>query len=353
MVTKVVDKPKFEDSIWASDGLMESPSRQKIALGHVVERPPFETVNFIENRQDKGLVYLFQQGISEWESGLTYPKDAYVKRLGNVYRSLYENVKTPPEVSPTQWQLAFFSYIEGSEVKNDMEKAKTEDGFLSLYVRKSAPEMVGRCFGQGFVAKQGLPENEGSNLGYSFSDKGKDGFYHSGNAPVAVRNGKVIGEFSEPDNVDESTKKYVTMEMLQRALNARQDYAIGDIYITTASIHPFTRFGYGSWEKFGQGRTLVGHSDDGTMPNWTRSPLSEVGEYTHVLSREELPNVQIELEGTSSHEWIGMRNGRAMDNIPNKYGTDTSKYFTKPLGDGVAHQNVQPSIVTYFWRRVS
>ena len=68
-------------------------------------------------------------------------------------------------------------------------------------------------------------------------------------------------------------------------------YPVGSIYLSTTDTNPGTYLG-GTWESYGQGRTLVG-AGEGTDTNGTRqSFLAETtgGEYTHTLGIAEMPS---------------------------------------------------------------
>lgn len=54
--------------VWASGGSKTAPSNVKIQTGWVVEKPEFEKMNWVQNRQDGSLAYIFQMGVPEWAS---------------------------------------------------------------------------------------------------------------------------------------------------------------------------------------------------------------------------------------------------------------------------------------------
>ena len=61
----IVNKPDINYGIWASNGDVAVPSSEKVEIGHIVEKPKKEIVNWIENRQDQFMAYLNQVGIAE------------------------------------------------------------------------------------------------------------------------------------------------------------------------------------------------------------------------------------------------------------------------------------------------
>lgn len=140
-------------------------------------------------------------------------------------------------------------------------------------------------------------------------------------------------------------------------------FPVGAVYITYDKKNPGTFLG-GTWEQFGQGRTLVGEgtgNDGSTSMSFTAA--SEGGEYRHVLSVNEMPS-----HAHKPHDW----------DIITAYGGNTGFYNVTYLGDnnrtGVftpfihdydknrygsyvgnnePHNIVQPYIVVYFWCRVN
>lgn len=70
-------------------------------------------------------------------------------------------------------------------------------------------------------------------------------------------------------------------------------YEIGDLYLTTRSENPSTRFG-GTWELFGPGRTLV--CVDINDPDFN-TVKKTTGEKTHKITINELPSHGHTIEG--------------------------------------------------------
>lgn len=367
MATPIFTKPNFINGVWANqagDGI-DTPSNEKIALGHVVEKPPFEMVNYIENRQDVGIAYMFQHGISEWESGFTYPTGALVKRSQVVYKALAQSTGADPLLSPAVWEIAFFRNADGVSVSNDVNNIKNTEGFLNLYVSKANPVITGRLDGRGILLNTGTPVTGSENIGLSFKGNTLDGIYHDGSSAVAFNNGLEVVKFVTPTSLTESTKNVVTMDVLMNILASRQGYAVDDIYITLSNVHPATRFGYGTWEKVAQGMTLVGQSDNGSHPNWTRTVGNTFGAYEVNLTIENLPP-----HNHSSYPFnkfasragdfgSGNRTATSFDytpsemNISNITVQEWQDATEKTVGSGTAHNNVQPSFVVYIWRRTA
>ena len=145
-------------------------------------------------------------------------------------------------------------------------------------------------------------------------------------------------------------------------------YPVGSIYLsvtddTVAKVQ--ARFG-GTWESFGQGRTLIGVGT-GTDSNSTSKTFSineTSGEYNHKLIKNELPKISA---GFTLH---GQENGTIIYNvsgdmtgttISGKYKTITTATsgaysITNPkiqFGNDDYHNNIQPYITVYMYKRTA
>ena len=128
-------------------------------------------------------------------------------------------------------------------------------------------------------------------------------------------------------------------------------YPVGSIYITTNEQNPGEYIG-GTWESYGQGRTLVG-AGTGTDSNNVQRVFtinSTGGEYQHKLTTSEMPSHTHGINSAdqeSSGAWgygISWDGKGAMSSGTNRISN---------TGGGQYHNNIQPYIVTYIWKRVS
>ena len=125
-------------------------------------------------------------------------------------------------------------------------------------------------------------------------------------------------------------------------------YQVGDIYITTSSTNPQTKWSWTTWERYAAGRTLVGYnSSDSTFSTVGNTG----GEKTHTLTVSEMPKHNHDPQdsirafvSTSGSGYTGLR-----------YGSGSTFYLNgfQMNGGGAAHNNLQPYIVTYIWRRTA
>ena len=319
-------KPDMNYGVWAEGGNIEIPSSQKVEQGWVIEKPLNETMNWLQNRQDRMLQYLNERGIPEWDIRTSYPLNAYVAHDGFIYKALAPNIDKNPTIQTSIWQVAFVSFSDFVDYSETVNSITDDDGFVKHYVKKSDPVMNA-------AAKAPAYRNPENTAGLGFDlDK-----------PSIVRNGQVVVEFSGGTN----PKDVVTHEQLAIAI---QNYRVGDIYITTASGNPFERFGYGTWERFGKGRTLVGFSDtvSNDVPEWVKVSGREHGEYKQTIN---FPYSGWGVEGleirTSRAGVIVVGSGRLETN-------EVLESLTQPIKDlTVELDKTQPSVVVYFWKRTA
>jgi hypothetical protein len=123
-------------------------------------------------------------------------------------------------------------------------------------------------------------------------------------------------------------------------------YPVGSIYISIVATNPATLFGSGTWIAFGIGRVLVGL--DGLQAEFN-TVEEQGGEKIHTLSVAEMP---------SHNHWGGYYTPQAFNTAPNMPGGGhDSIYVTSqgvpPQGGDAAHNNLQPYIVVYMWKRTA
>lgn len=103
-------KPQF-NSVWATSGEKIAPLDAKINQGWIVEIPPYEYMNWIQNRQDQMLAHINQMGIPVWDSQTEYQANkSYVQGFttGTIYRAVITHTNRNPETDPGgAWVKAF------------------------------------------------------------------------------------------------------------------------------------------------------------------------------------------------------------------------------------------------------
>lgn len=335
-------RPNYSTGVWASEGTMYTPTSEKINLGHVVEKPPFEIVNYIENRQDSAIAYLLQVGISDWDKNTTYTNNAFVSFNGDVYQAISQNSDKQPSTNPAIWKIKWAKSDDFESLKAIVNSIRNSDGYLSFYVRKNLPVMTAKCSGTSYLANTGLNSSGSLNVGYGFNSRTSDGLYHNGTNPVIQKNGAVIAVFNPDVDITKSSTDVVTMKDL---IKYTQQYRVGDLYLTTNPSDPSVTLGYGTWERYGEGKALVGMSTKTSDPAWTKGISSQFGSYEHKLTVDEMP----------SHNHTFSMNPQDAGDAQSADGTGraNTSFSTEYAGGDKAHNNVQPSITVLVWRRTA
>lgn len=142
--------------------------------------------------------------------------------------------------------------------------------------------------------------------------------------------------------VDDSvaTTKKMTLADVLKAV-----YPVGSLYVNVSdSTNPGTLLGFGTWAAHGAGRVNVGIDA-------TQTEFDTIGETggakTHTLTTAEIPS--------HSHTYNGV-NGGSMGNgssYPGLSDNTNRTPITNNTGGGGAHNNLQPYVVVYMWKRTA
>ena len=147
--------------------------------------------------------------------------------------------------------------------------------------------------------------------------------------------------------LDQNGLRYFWGKIKAKMPGPLQAYPVGSVYISISSnFNPNTSFG-GTWERFGQGRTLIGEgtgNDGSTSMSFTAN--STGGEYKHKITLKELPNAiwhskSGEQTGGLKQAFMQVSTSTGGGSGINTLGTN----FDQP------HNNIQPYITVYFWKR--
>lgn len=107
---------------WASDGVKVEPSTEKQDQGWIVERPPYQYQNYLQNRNDTFLKHINEAGIVEWDALTAYTANkSYVQGSdGVIYKALTNTTGNNPVSSPTQWVKAILTPAEIEAIRVQM-----------------------------------------------------------------------------------------------------------------------------------------------------------------------------------------------------------------------------------------
>ena len=324
----IQNKPNMNYGVWGSNGNIAVPTSEKVDLGWIIERPPNEVMNWVQNRQDSMLQFINQRGIPTWDSLTEYPLNAYVVRSGTLYKAISQNIDKDPTLNSSIWNVAFATYTDYSNLYNEVQSIKDVEGYLSQYVSKTSPVMTADAKGVGYKDPTGVS-------GLLFNNK----------RPQITNQGVDVAIFEEVDNLTESSKKVVTMDVLLKVL---QIYKVGDLYLTTNTTNPSITLGYGTWERYAQGKAIVGVSEQSSDPSWTKGSGAVDGSYNSTVvfpySNWEKEATEI---STSKQGVLVVGTGRTEIN-------ETLESLTQSIRDRTQLvSNVQPSITVNVWRRTS
>lgn len=161
----------------------------------------------------------------------------------------------------------------------------------------------------------------------------------------------VVVDKSDTSMADSGTDKKVKKSSLAKSL-LDFFYPVGTIYETTSTdLDTTTKMGNhfgGTWESYGDGRVLVGKSADTEFDTIGKTG----GAKTHTLTVAEMPSHS----HTTTLRWSGTLGADGTnDNSARMYGgtTDTTAFTTGSAGSGGSHNNLQPYIVVYRYRRTA
>ncbi|MCJ1989021.1 phage baseplate protein [Lactococcus carnosus] len=123
---------------------------------------------------------------------------------------------------------------------------------------------------------------------------------------------------------------------------------VGTILSTLNSANPSTYLG-GVWSRYGQGRTLVGVNESDTDFSTTGKTG---GEKATKLSADQIPeDLKLTVSGVTA---IGGTSSKLFSTGGGDYSTAGSIGEVKiSNAKGIAHNNLQPFITVYFWRRTA
>lgn len=132
-------------------------------------------------------------------------------------------------------------------------------------------------------------------------------------------------------------------------------WPVGSIYISVVNTNPSTYFG-GTWVSFGSGRVLVGVDTSQTEFN---SVMKTGGEKNHRLTVSEMPvhkhTVKMSWAPNQSHNHSGGTYAKSFAEGANPsdgiYNSTDDRIDNS--GGGKSHNNLQPYITVYMWRRTA
>lgn len=139
-------------------------------------------------------------------------------------------------------------------------------------------------------------------------------------------------------------------------------YPVGSVYITYNNVNPGTFLG-GTWERFGQGRTLVGEgtgNDGSTSMSFTANASGGSYSHSHIygikVNEYYGSNANIRVRKSDGSWQDGAKDGAeyAIFNNSNQAGNKKLNTMTYKIESNTSNSSaMQPYIVVYFWRRTA
>jgi hypothetical protein len=166
------------------------------------------------------------------------------------------------------------------------------------------------------------------------------------------------------DSTQLATTAFVQQEINANAPDLSGTYPVGSIYMNASvSTNPATLLGFGTWVSFGAGRVLVGlDSSDtdfdsaeetgGAKTHTLTSAQSGLPSHYHrVFSRGNEPTSSITFQNNQNRRY---HEGGGHTNQTTRAGTlDGETEMHSGANASQAHNNLQPYIVVYMWKRTA
>ena len=143
-------------------------------------------------------------------------------------------------------------------------------------------------------------------------------------------------------------------------------YPVGSIYMSTVATSPADLFG-GTWEAMPAGRVLLAQGTSEWGVEYQAG--STGGEHEHQLSVGELPshehNITISSAGNHKHGIYSHYNEEGSNGVADAYRSTANGVYTENAGDhthtanikntgsDMPHNNMQPYLAVYMWKRTS
>ncbi len=156
-----------------------------------------------------------------------------------------------------------------------------------------------------------------------------------------------------------ATTEFVTAAVaaVSKAVINGYVYPIGSIFTTTSHASApattpeevATLIGVGTWEAFGEGRVLIGTgstADSQPTPETVAFAAAATGgEFNHTLTTDEMP--------AHTHTHDRTDSGGGAHKLSGAGGSSGGTWTSSSTGGGSAHNNLQPYITVYFWKRTA
>ena len=259
------------------------------------------------------------------------------------------------------------SILDGSTEKNSFTVAKVTLNGVDTNLTSGVPAIIGAgalSVDSSYEAVITLVDAVGGTTTFTVTIPSAKYVLH------VRKGGRSIGIFRAAGTTDDDTLHVGGAIAMDNPISLTNIlFPVGAIYISVNNVNPGTFLG-GTWASFGSGRTLVGVDAEDTDFDTVEKTG---GEKAHALSAGELPSHThgsasltgtmqsvmfddadpISITGICSattprqRSWTGM-SGDAVRNV-----TIDASHEHAAVGNNEAHNNLQPYITCYFWKRTA
>lgn len=222
----------------------------------------------------------------------------------------------------------------------------------------SAGKMTGRLYLNGAYSVT-VTDSEGADISVNP--------YYVGESSDQIVNDSTAPGATLSDALDGLLNRIATLEA--SGLSNNDIYPVGTLYLTTINENPGSRLGIGIWSAHAQGQVIagVGGHTDGNGDARTFAVNDAEGAYNHTLTIAEsadhkhfmfsggiqsAANTIISGENITAREFADDGNNDQYIMKVASAGSATAG-VTSSVGGNAAHNNVQPTVAVYIWRRTS
>ncbi|HGY9637875.1 TPA: hypothetical protein ACOJPK_003353 [Pseudomonas putida] len=238
-----------------------------------------------------------------------------------------------------------------------------------LYLPLAGGELTGLLkASKGVRVPKGLPAaGNASQTGYAFGTDGDSGLFAVGGSEpdgsdmvllldgvellrLKKSNGSVVLSGNLVLNSDKTTYNTGNKPDLLALV-----YPVGSVYMNMSSNqNPGVLFGFGTWEALAPGRVLLGAGSTTDSRGETKAFTAGAtgGEFNHQLAVTEIPaHAHATPQGTTVPATGGSYQYASGDDVTTS--TMSNPPPSGETGGGQAHNNMQPYLVAYMWKRTS
>lgn len=275
---------------------------------------------------------------------------------------LYGALATPETIILPNTKIPLFEGINHIYLVDDLEtqteiKYYSQNAFSDIYYTKQeTDDHIKDLIPEGGQSGQVLMQDANGELTWGDAAD-PDAIVGDGSIKKIIE--LTYEEYKALDSIDPDTEYHIiesgstgSIEYEIKRIIREMDeekHPIGSLEFNVSGTNPSAYLGFGTWELWGAGRVPVGVDTTQTEFNTTEKMG---GEKTHTLTIDEIPshNHPVSLEGTDIQDGGAVFTAWTIPQTRRNYaGQDLAQY----TGGGQPHNNLQPYITCYMWKRTA